>query len=70
MWHDDFDSDDDDDDDELNEWYNGYKRCQGQESRNKRSVNAHCLASIKMMGSAYVRGGEKKVRKYSLVSFK
>ena len=44
MWHDDFDSDDDD---ELDEWYDGYKKTQGPESRNKRRINAHCLASIR-----------------------
>ena len=42
-------------DDENVEWYNAYKKTQGPKRTNKRRVNAHCLASLKMVGLVYAR---------------
>ena len=38
-------------------------KTQDQESKNRRRINAHCLASIKMVGLVHVRRREKRDRK-------
>ena len=60
IWH------DDDyycNDNELTKCHNGYRKCKGPKNLNKKRVNAHCLASIKMVGLVYTRGWKKRARK-------
>ena len=62
MWHDDYY------DDDGNCWVTGddddkFFNMQGPESKNKRRVNAYCLAAIKMAELVHVRRREKTNRK-------
>ena len=41
------------DDNGYIKWYDGYKKRKAQKAKIKKRVNAHCLASIKMVGLVY-----------------
>ena len=41
---------DDDYHDEFIKWYEGYQKRKAQKKKNRRRINAYCLASIKVVG--------------------
>ena len=58
LWHDYCDND------RPIKWHNGYRKHKVQ----KAEINAHCLASIKVVGLVHVRRREKRDRKVAEVT--
>ena len=49
--------------DRLTAWYEGYQKRKAQKAKNKRRVNAYCLAPIKILGLVYVRRRKRETEK-------